>query len=398
MTEAPEEQKEQKEQNSPTWREPLLAYAALLVGLFVATVAATFWAPLSPHLLALAALFFVGIPYLILRRKGLDFHRFGIALDALPRRHILFGLAVSAVVFPLFIVGNHVWETTYLQRDLHVSADHYRQWPVELQAPPLYDAAESALQVRLVNRKLRVEVDGGAEDRPHLFVTADRPFLWRDGGNIVAIHAPPDWSGDPTLIEMETPRPRVSAEPSSTWLVYPGPGQNVGRLHLLWPGPDEDLELPRELELTLYSTPEAEAATFYVGARATPTDEAVQIRRTYWWIILWALTHLILVALPEEYFYRGYLQTRFHDLFGTSSGGPRKFLGFTYANWLTSALFALGHLVIPVGGSFALARGAVFFPSLIFGWMRERTDSIVAPVIFHASANMMVLVVAVHYF
>ncbi len=33
-------------------------------------------------------------------------------------------------------------------------------------------------------------------------------------------------------------------------------------------------------------------------------------------------------------------------------------------------------------------RLAVFFPSLAFGWLRSATGSIVAPVFFHASCNL----------
>ena len=60
---------------------------------------------------------------------------------------------------------------------------------------------------------------------------------------------------------------------------------------------------------------------------------------------------------------------------------------------LTSALFAIGHIVtIPHP-----ARLAVFFPSLLFGWMRRATGGIAAPIAFHAACNLLVDVVARFY-
>lgn len=88
-------------------------------------------------------------------------------------------------------------------------------------------------------------------------------------------------------------------------------------------------------------------------------------------------------ALPEEIFYRGYLQSSFNRAWP----GGRAVLGARIGKGLilTSVLFALGHVVIeptPV-------RFGVFFPSLIFGWLRERTGSVLAPVLFHGLSNLL---------
>lgn len=91
---------------------------------------------------------------------------------------------------------------------------------------------------------------------------------------------------------------------------------------------------------------------------------------------------LLLVALPEEAFYRGFLQTRLDDawaprlrVFGASVGP-----GLLVA----SLIFALGHfLTIP-----SPARLAVFFPSLVFGWLRARTGGVGAGIAFHALCNI----------
>jgi membrane protease YdiL (CAAX protease family) len=91
---------------------------------------------------------------------------------------------------------------------------------------------------------------------------------------------------------------------------------------------------------------------------------------------------LIIIALPEEAFYRGYLQSRLDDAMPQrlrvlgASVGP----GIVVA----SVIFALGHFATIREP----ARLAVFFPSLLFGWLRARTRGIGAGVAFHASCNL----------
>lgn len=357
----------------PTWREPLLAFAAVVVALFIATGLASLWGLLADNLLAVAAIIFIGVPYFILSRKGADFSRFGIDFERIPLRQVGIGLLVTTIVFPLFAIGNHIWEVHALERDFSPDIDHYRKWSVELEAPPLDPTDEEIIQVRTNAGRLYI----GWRNTTHLpatiDATGDRPFTWRTVGSL---------STTPT-----------TEAPATDWQISPTATGTDGRLTLSPLDQPENAAVPNRLELQFPDAPDA----VYLGNSAHPTDEPTVLHRTHWWLLLWALTHLILVALPEEYFYRGYLQTRFSTLLGETDG-PRKFLGFSRANWLTSLFFALGHVLIPIGGAFSVARAAVFFPSLIFGALRERTGSVVAPIIFHAGANMMVLVVTVHYF
>lgn len=94
--------------------------------------------------------------------------------------------------------------------------------------------------------------------------------------------------------------------------------------------------------------------------------------------------HLFFVAIPEELFYRGYLQTRLDEVF------PKRWSIFgTRLGWgwlITCLVFAFGHTIVtPQWWHFA-----IFFPSLVFGWMRERTGGIIAGALFHAWANVQV--------
>jgi CAAX protease family protein len=92
---------------------------------------------------------------------------------------------------------------------------------------------------------------------------------------------------------------------------------------------------------------------------------------------------LLVIALPEEAFFRGYLQSA---LDGAWASKTRRILGADVGPGLllSAAIFAIGHLMtIPHP-----ARLAVFFPALLFGWLRARTGGIGAGVLFHAMCNL----------
>jgi membrane protease YdiL (CAAX protease family) len=91
---------------------------------------------------------------------------------------------------------------------------------------------------------------------------------------------------------------------------------------------------------------------------------------------------LVVIALPEEAFFRGYLQTALDRAWP-----PRwRILGATLGPaWIVSAaIFAVGHVLTIRHPS----RLAVFFPALVFGWLRRRTGGVGAPVVFHAACNI----------
>jgi membrane protease YdiL (CAAX protease family) len=84
-------------------------------------------------------------------------------------------------------------------------------------------------------------------------------------------------------------------------------------------------------------------------------------------------SHLLLAAVPEELFFRGYVQERLRS----SCGG--------WGSILVAALvFALAHLLVEPGW----LRAAVFFPGLVMGWLRERSGGLLAPALFHWLSNL----------
>lgn len=103
--------------------------------------------------------------------------------------------------------------------------------------------------------------------------------------------------------------------------------------------------------------------------------------------VKWFVIFLFGVAFPEEFFFRGFVQGRMNLLFG------RRFelLGtrFGWGLFVSSLLFMLIHL--PQGMS--AIRFLTFFPGLLFGFMRERYDSIFPSVIAHALSNTLVILI-----
>lgn len=97
-----------------------------------------------------------------------------------------------------------------------------------------------------------------------------------------------------------------------------------------------------------------------------------------------AFTQLLVVALPEEALFRGWMQTRLGDRWPAR----RRLLGVDVdvrALLLQAALFALLHFAsIPHP-----ARLAVFFPGLLFGWIRAWRGGIGAAMLFHALCNVL---------
>ena len=90
---------------------------------------------------------------------------------------------------------------------------------------------------------------------------------------------------------------------------------------------------------------------------------------------------LIFVGFLEELFFRGYLQSRLNDAFGR----PYELAGVAFGAGLivSAAIFGLAHpLTSPAGfpWPWALWTGA---GGLLFGFLREKTGSAVAPAIAH---------------
>ena len=97
------------------------------------------------------------------------------------------------------------------------------------------------------------------------------------------------------------------------------------------------------------------------------------------------LLQFFLVAIPEEVFFRGYLQKEFGNNYR--------------AIVIVSVLFAIAHLVVvcAVSGGINLCsqNALTFFPSLVMGYLFMKTGTIWSSVAFHFLANVVHIVIYV---
>ena len=95
---------------------------------------------------------------------------------------------------------------------------------------------------------------------------------------------------------------------------------------------------------------------------------------------IFVFTHLIAIAFPEEFFFRGYLQR-------TLGGGWGAIVA-------ASVLFAVAHLLVIcvfTGGGACGQNALTFFPSLVMGYLYMKTGTIWSSVFFHFAANIVYL-------
>jgi len=103
------------------------------------------------------------------------------------------------------------------------------------------------------------------------------------------------------------------------------------------------------------------------------------------------IVNLFLVALPEEFFYRGYIQSRIKKYFILKK--MKNIKASISAIIITSIFFALSHIItIP-----SITRLSVFFPSILFGILREIRDSIYPSVILHGLSNIFMNILILSY-
>lgn len=95
-----------------------------------------------------------------------------------------------------------------------------------------------------------------------------------------------------------------------------------------------------------------------------------------WKYLLLAVVYPVL----EELAFRGALQgSLYHSQWGRAAMGP-----LTHANLLTSLLFACFHFIAHP----ALWAILVIFPSLLFGYFRDKYQSVLPAILLHVFYNM----------
>lgn len=331
-------------------REVLLAVAG-------ATAACVLLSRLQEHvpflranLYVLVAAIFLYLPMVLLRRRGLT--TLDVGLTTHPRgRGLAFALAAMALTFPPFAIGFHYWQGMVLGNRPAFEADAYRRWPAVWEGRPGRGSSLDGLTLYVEGSELRLR--------------------W------------PSLGQEPLAIGLRSDGRLELSGSTGVRVVRQGPGQVELRARRagearLWVSGGEQLEIAP----TLGAVPLARERIFLGAAGEHPDSVPFEAHRSLIWVLLLALSHLLLVALPEELFYRGYVQTTLDRIW------PRRWrvlgveLGMSVV--VASVLFALGHFLVDLRAE----RLAVFFPSLLFGYLRAGTGSLAAPILFHAASNI----------
>lgn len=303
----------------PVVREVVLATLAAAAWLFVIDRAAELpW--LAPNAGALVAAGFLGIPLIIARWRRLPGDVLG--LDGPLRRCVGIGLLASVVVLPLFAVG---FDT--VQTRIH----HARRG----MGPGI---ASAGLEFQDVPDDLR-----------------GRVVVYEDARGLAVDNR----SERPVQVRPACCAPRVIA-PGGRTLLAP--------------------DAARRFELT-DSTGRSIEPPALAGA-GSPLEQPVEAAPGLGWLGWLLLGQIVVIAVPEEAFFRGYLLGRLRTVLPPR----RRLLGvpFGSAHVLSAALFAAVHLVATPSP----ARLLVFFPGLLFAWLAERSGSAIAPAVHHALANI----------
>lgn len=93
----------------------------------------------------------------------------------------------------------------------------------------------------------------------------------------------------------------------------------------------------------------------------------------------WLIAGLIAPILEETFFRLG-----IQGYFLGRTWGKKRILGLSYANYLTSTLFCLSHILLRPGVPFSYL---VFFPALVFGQLRDRQQNVWGCYLTHCFYN-----------
>lgn len=323
-------------------------------------------------LYAIVAFIFIKVAQWRMDKLNLSSEECGITWNGLGRG-VAWGLGATIVTLPFFVAGFILWETEVGKRTFAFELDNYWHWPLSLEGEPRSWGQEAGVWVWGQKQTLNVGVRNTNSPNNRVILESSTPFTPTTRGSLVLTQD-------------------SSAKTATRWTVTPSArGRGVVQV-------SDVCDISVRVEPVLESNP---TWPLFLGRnqslQASPDFDA---KRNLWWILLWVATQFLLIAYPEEYFYRGWMQSRLQLAFEARAREKGKtawsWFGFTPAIVLTSVLFGLGHLLVPIGGQFLATRMSVFFPSLIFGWLRHHTGSITAAVVYHAFANLMVLMMVVH--
>lgn len=402
------------EEQSRRWREVLTLYLIMTLGTLLVDQIAQVWSPFAGLSVLIVALGFIFLPTEYLLARGESPKLFGIGsqiplnsetlivtgadngsknedLAHIDQTKDLFktnpettlqrswrctkeALWISLLVFPLFMGGSHLWRT-WQGQDAHLSSRALLRWNEEFRGFSYQPLSQGTIHIGTSADRMRLRwklKPGEKEFRAHIrFGEIKERDLRTQLSKVLSK------SSGIRLIRPNKRQHRLEKadfRDGVTWTII---GKTSG--FILFSTEREQVSVRAFIDKK-----EVSSDRYRLGEFSAMINEHPTITRDYSWLWSVFFIQLFLVGLPEEIFYRGYLQTRLDSLIGKDQ------LTFgVYFNWsstvLCSLLFAIAHLVTIPHPS----RLAVFFPSLLFGWMRRAYRDTLSPAIFHALCNVL---------
>jgi hypothetical protein len=367
------------------------------VALISALDALTLGGAFAEWITLLAAAVFIAAPLLALQRRrrqrtqkepatgpaGQDATPEDAAPDPLAfgaSRLSLTWAAISvALLAALFPIGFHIWHGVIQGEQAHPAWSNYARWPLEAEGRPA-DLRAPGVYAWTLGQDL---------------------FIWCEATTDSARQASPEVTlqvTPPDALTLTRRRGATTAQATADGFSLTCPPTRGGADFTLQPAPSAAPRLTLRAATPLRIGPDPNPIppdnTQSAQSPATSTTTTTYtLSASAWWVLWLVLNQVLMVALPEEVFYRGYVQPTLKQALGGSQGvkGWRAMAALLV---ITSALFALGHVAV----YWHWTRLMVFFPSLLFGWLRERTGGVLASTLFHAACNCAVELARVHYF
>ena len=106
-------------------------------------------------------------------------------------------------------------------------------------------------------------------------------------------------------------------------------------------------------------------------------------------LVSWLFYQFMYVAVAEEVFFRGFLQSNILRLMNTVVP-ERHTMQCRVSIVISAACFAAAHIILQG----RLISVLTFLPGLILGWLCIRTRSLLAPILFHGIANISYYLIA----
>lgn len=333
--------------------EVLLVYI-VVIGLIVGLYQIRGLPLVNQYLWTLAMLMQVYVPAWMLHQHQ-TLAIYGLHLQQW-RRNLMLWMLACLVVLPPSAYGHHIWQK-FNGREFRPQQLSAKQFSYELRGAPPESQTNNRIQIYAGRQQPIITIRWTEPLRGTL--SSDQPLQVFAGNNWIR--------GATTGKVLKLSGGKVNA-PASVQLRIQG---SYLRFKLYRDGqriPLDDVRL---------------------GPSQEPTSKNT-ISKGWFWLLYLIIAQCLMVALPEELFYRGYMQTRLDSVFPVKEvwGIP-----ISWGNLIVSILFALTHFLI----GFEPHRLSVFFPSLLFGALKHRTNSLLAPILFHASANIFVKILELGY-